>query len=102
MIKRENIIVPSEKIQQFCKKWNVVEMAFFGSVLRGDFDATSDVDILVTFKQGSEYDLFDFVTMTNELGAIFGREVDLVERDSLTNPFRRDHILQNLEIIYAA
>lgn len=40
--------------------------------------------------------------MQDELGQIFGREVDLVERDSLQNPFRRREILDNMQVIYAA
>jgi predicted nucleotidyltransferase len=40
--------------------------------------------------------------MLDKLKAIFGREVDLVEKRSVTNPFRRRHIRQNREVIYAA
>jgi predicted nucleotidyltransferase len=40
--------------------------------------------------------------MKDELTALFGREVDLVERDGLRNPFRRHAILTSKQIIYAA
>jgi len=40
--------------------------------------------------------------MIDELRAIFGREVDLVSRGGLRNPFRRHEILTTREIIYAA
>ena len=45
---------------------------------------------------------FDFVDMIDELKSIFGRNVDLVEKDSLRNPFRRQRILAGNEVIYAA
>jgi predicted nucleotidyltransferase len=50
----------------------------------------------------AEWGLFDFVDMIDELKAIFGRKVDLVEKDSLRNPFRRQAILTGNEVIYAA
>lgn len=77
-------------------------MSVFGSVLRSDFDADSDVDILVSFYEDARWSLFDWVDMIEELKEIIGREVDLVERESLRNPFRRDAILNNNEVIYAA
>lgn len=40
--------------------------------------------------------------MIDELKTIFGRKVDLVEKDSLRNPFRRERILADNEVIYAA
>jgi predicted nucleotidyltransferase len=49
--------------------------------------------------------LFDLVSMQDELQAILGREVDLVEREAVErseNYIRRRNILSNLEVIYAA
>jgi len=40
--------------------------------------------------------------MQNELNEIFGREIDLVEKDAIRNPFRRYSILRSKEVIYAA
>jgi hypothetical protein len=40
--------------------------------------------------------------MLDELAAIFGRQVDLVEKDAIRNPFRRHEILNNRRVIYAA
>jgi len=69
-------------------------------VLRDDFGPGSDVDVLVSFAPDAGWNLFDLVEMQEELKAIFGREVDLVERDGLRNPFRRRSILSNMEIVY--
>lgn len=78
------------------------ELSLFGSVLREDFGPDSDVDVLVTFVPNAPWSLFDWVDMVDELKAIFGRDVDLVEKEGLRNPFRRHAILTTREIIYAA
>ena len=77
-------------------------MALFGSVLSEEFQPDSDIDVLVSFRDDAGWSLFDLVDMTDELRDIFGREVDLVEKDSLRNPFRKQAILNSNEVIYAA
>lgn len=89
------------QLDDFCQRWKVTELALFGSAMREDFHAQSDIDALVSFAQQAGWSLFDMVEMQDELRHIFGREVDLVERDSLQNPFRRREILENMQVIYA-
>ncbi len=43
------IKISSENLEAFCKRYQVRRMSLFGSVLRDDFQANSDVDILVQF-----------------------------------------------------
>jgi len=93
--------IPDDKISDFCHRWKITELALFGSILRDDFGPDSDVDVLVSFTDDAGWSLFDLVDMIDELKAIFGREVDLVEKKALRNPFRRQTILQDREIIYA-
>jgi len=38
-----------KELVAFCKRWDVTEFALFGSAVRNDFSAESDVDVLVTF-----------------------------------------------------
>ncbi len=96
------LAVSPEPIRGFCEKWRVTELALFGSALRPDFDEQSDVDVLVSFEPGAPWSLFDLVSMQEELGMLFGREVDLVEKSALRNPFRREQILTSAQVIYAA
>jgi hypothetical protein len=96
------IKVPKDKIADFCRRWKVTELALFGSALRQDFSPDRDVDILVNFTEDADWDLFDWVNMINELKGIFEREVDLVEKTALRNPFRGHAILTTREVIYAA
>lgn len=96
------IEIPKEKIEDFCRRWKIKEMAIFGSVLREDFGPESDVDFLVTFVKHARWSLFDWVEMIEELKKITGREIDLVDRESIRNPFRRRSILARMEVIYGA
>ena len=97
-----NIDVPMDRIEAFCRKWKIRELSLFGSVLRDDFRPDSDVDVLVSFDPEAPWDLFHLVEMRDELIALFGRDVDLVEKEGLRNPFRRRTILDTREVIYAA
>jgi uncharacterized protein with HEPN domain/predicted nucleotidyltransferase len=94
---QSNIDLPQGEIADFCRRWNVAEFALFGSVLRDDFRPNSDVDVLVSFAPDFHWSLGDFVDMQLELSEIFGRQVDLVERSGLHNPFMRREILNSLE-----
>ena len=101
-MKFHNIDIPEERIADFCRRWKVVELALFGSVLRDDFRPDSDIDVLVTFTADCGWSLFDLAEMREELKDIFQREVDLVEKEGLRNPFRRHEILNHMEVVYAA
>ena len=93
--------IPKAKIADFCRRWRVKELAIFGSALGDDFRRDSDVDALVVFQDDAKWDLFDHMKAEAELKGIFGRQVDLVEKTAIRNPFRRRHILSNHEVIYA-
>lgn len=92
---------PTDQIAAFCQKWKITELAVFGSVLRDDFRPDSDVDILVSFTDDADWSLYDWVDMQEELHGIIGRQVDLVEKKGLHNPFRRHAILTTKQVIYA-
>ena len=101
-MKELKIKVPQESLNEFCRRWDVRELALFGSVLRDDFRGDSDVDVLISFSDGARWSLYEWVDMAEELQEIFGREVDLLSRRSLRNPFRRQEILSNQRVLYAA
>lgn len=94
--------IDSNRITDFCRRWRITELALFGSAIRDDFRPESDVDVLVTFEPDAPWTLWDLSRMRMELEEIFGREVDLVEKKALRNPFRRQAILSNQRVIYAA
>ena len=97
-----HIGVKPEEIAMFCRKWQITEFSLFGSVLREDFHSDSDVDVLVNFSNGAAWSLWDICDMREELQRLFGRQVDLVEKDALRNPFRKQEILRTHKVLYAA
>lgn len=94
------IDIDKDRLRDFCRRWKITEFALFGSVTRPDeFRVDSDVDVLARFEPGAPWTLFDWVHMENELAAIFGRRVDLVEREAVetsTNRFRKRSILDSV------
>ena len=97
-----NITIDRDRIKAFCRKWNVKELSVFGSVLRDDFGSESDVDVLVELAPNHGLGLYEWVDMIDELKVIFDRDVDLVAKGGLRNPFRRREILRTAQVIYAS
>ncbi|HEX2120697.1 MAG TPA: nucleotidyltransferase domain-containing protein [Thermoanaerobaculia bacterium] len=100
------IDVPKERLREFCRKWKVTEFALFGSVTRPEeFGEASDVDVLAAFAPDATWSLFEWVTMEEELAAIFGRPVDLVEKVAVersNNPHRKASILGSVVLLDVA
>lgn len=89
----------------FCDRWQIAELAFFGSVLRDDFGPASDVDVLVTFEPEARWSLLDHTVMEQELGQILDRKVDLLTRRAVersSNWLRRQAILESAQPYHAA
>ena len=96
------IDVSENKIAELCRKWKVAELSLFGSILRDDFGPNSDVDVLVVFQPDAPWSLWDLMDMKEKLEVLFGRPVDLVEKEALRNPWRKRQILSTYEVVYAA
>lgn len=95
--------LPKERIVEFCERWKIIELALFGSILRDDFRPDSDVDVLVTFALDAKWGLFKLVEMQQELEAIVGRDIDLIERKAIEgshNWLRRQEILGTAKTFY--
>lgn len=98
--KSKEIAAILNKIPEFCQRWKIIEMSLFGSVLREDFRADSDIDVLYKFAANHGWDLIDLVHLQQELEQIFGRKVDLVNKEGIKNPYLRHKILTNHQVIY--
>lgn len=97
-----NLQIDESALRVFCEKWDIAELAVFGSVLRDDFGPESDVDFLVTFGPGERWTIGDIAHMEVELSRMVGRRVEIVERDAVEqNPNRyvRGHILATAQPI---
>jgi len=99
-----DIRIRKVQLSEFCKRWNVSELALFGSILGADFNRESDVDVLVSFAPQAHITLFDMARMQEELREIFKRgDVDLVSKRELErsrNYLRRKQILDSAQVIH--
>ncbi|HUV63229.1 MAG TPA: nucleotidyltransferase family protein [Sedimentisphaerales bacterium] len=98
----QGIDISENKLAELCRKWKVTELSFFGSILRDDFGPNSDIDVLVVFQPDAPWSLWDLMEMKEQLETLFGRPVDLVEKEALRNPWRKRQILSTYEVVYAA
>jgi hypothetical protein len=99
-----NIELPIEKIQEFCDRWQISELAVFGSVLRDDFRPDSDIDVLVTFAPDAKRGLTETLQMKEELQNVLGRKVDFIVKAAIEqseNWLRRKNILESAQVVYA-
>ena len=93
------IHLSKSKNEKFCKKYHIVYLALFGSILTPKFNEQSDVDVLVKFEKKHIPHLFDMVKMESELASVVGRSVDLKTPNDLSSYFR-DNVLAQAMIIY--
>lgn len=93
--------IPIEELANFCRRYQVRELALFGSMLRQDYRSDSDVDLLVSFEPAARVTFLTLARMQRELEALLGRTVDLVPKDGL-KPVIRDHVLATARVLYAA
>lgn len=100
MSRKPQIGIPTGKVAGFCRRHHIRKLALFGSVLRDDFRAESDVDVLVEFEPSHTPGLA-FFAMEDELSEMLGRKVDLHTADFLSRYFRED-VLREAKVQYAA
>ena len=98
---KERLQASPSQIADFCQRWNIIELALFGSILRDDFRPDSDIDILASFAPNTCWNLFDFIQMQEQLETMLGRDVDFTHKQQIKNPFSRAAILETCHIIYS-
>jgi Predicted nucleotidyltransferases len=97
---RSKILLPRDYLEQFCRRYHILRLSLFGSVVRDDFGSTSDVDILVEFEPGYKVGYLKIAHMENELSEAIGRKVDLRTPGDLSRYFRQE-VMRNAEVHYA-
>lgn len=101
----DNPIIQSnlKAINELCRAHQVLRLDVFGSVVREDFDADSDVDVLVLFERGKGINAFQqYFDLKESLEALFGRQVDLVCANAIRNPYFKQELERSSQLIYAA
>lgn len=83
------------------KKYKVNRLFVFGSVLTDKFNGESDVDMIVDFKKEEVGDYFDnYFDFKYSLQDLFGRDVDLIEEQSIKNPYFKSNVESTRQLIY--
>jgi predicted nucleotidyltransferase len=96
----QRIEVPEEIIADFCRRHAIRRLSLFGSVLRDDFQADSDIDVLVEFEPGHVPGLA-FFAMQDELSQLLGREVEL-HTPAFLSPYFRKEVEREADVRYSA
>lgn len=95
--------IDQRKISALCKKHRIVRLALFGSILRDDFNADSDVDLLIESKVGHLNTLRSHQAAVDDFEAMFRRRVDLVRYAQVEDSsIRSREIRQTAQVIYGA
>ncbi len=76
-----------EEVLRIAARYGASNVRVFGSAVRGQATANSDVDLLVHMEQGRS--LFDLAALTVELEELLGHRVDVVPDDSIYWLLRR-------------
>lgn len=90
-------------IIKLCKAHKVKSLFAFGSVLSDNFNAESDIDLIVDFANMEVEDYadnyFDFKFSLQEL---FKRPIDLLEEKAIKNPYFRESVNQKRQLVYGS
>jgi len=76
-------------------------LSIFGSAIRADFRADSDIDLLVQFDPSARIGFLALAALQRELSDLLGRKVDLVPKDGL-KPLIRDSVVSGAKVLYHA
>ncbi len=90
-----------KKIKALCKKHKVMKLFVFGSVLTNRFNEESDIDFIVNFDKENVTDYFDnYFNLKYALEDLFKRKVDLLEEQTIRNPYLKKNVDATKALIY--
>jgi len=95
------IIDRIDALKQLCNTYKVKSMYVFGSVCTDKFSDKSDIDILISFDNLSVEQYTDnYFDLHYKLQDLFGRKIDLLTENSLSNPYFIKGVEQTKQLIY--
>ena len=74
------------------RQYHARQIFVFGSLVRGELRAESDIDFLVEFEAG--YKLRDHIRLTQDLQRLLGRRVEVVDRHALREELRATILME--------
>ena len=80
------------------RNFSVESIELFGSYVRGEQTKNSDLDVLVTFSEPNNVDLFKFIELRLFLKDELGVDVDLIEKDTLKTRLKSQILEEAIKI----
>ena len=92
------------QLRELCRRYHVARLDVFGSAASERFDTTrSDLDFVVEYLPVTAAMTMDaYFGFKEGLEQLFGREVDLVERTAVRNPYFQEELEETQVPVYAA
>src|SRR5665213_3143196 len=92
-----------DNIRRLCNTYSVKKLYVFGSAASETMDKYSDIDFLISFQNISAEQYSDnYFSMHYALEVFFGRKIDLLTENSLSNPYFIQSIEKTKKLLYAA
>ena len=95
-----DVELPDAEVAEICRRYQVKELAVFGSAARGEMRPDSDLDLLVEFLPEAEVSLLQHFAAEREFSELLGRKVDLVSKRALREGLKKE-VLSQARLIYA-
>ena len=91
-----------EAVAALCRSLGVRSLELFGSAATGRFtEGTSDVDFIVTFKDGQAKGIARvYLRLADGLERLLGGAVDLLTPEAIRNPYFRQSVDATRRLIY--
>lgn len=94
-------IMNNKVLEELCIQHNVIRLYLFGSYSQNNATEESDIDFLVKFGDVDLYDYFDnYLDLKEKLEKLYNKKVDLVEEQTIKNPFLASSINSTKQLIY--
>ncbi len=89
------------QIKKLCEKYRVRSFSAFGSVTREDFNANSDIDFVVDFKETDPFKYTDlYFKLKESLEKLLKRPIDLIEERAIKNQYFKKELEETKVLIY--
>ncbi len=89
------------EIFALCKQHKVKKLYVFGSVLTDSFNGESDIDLIVEFNKIDEREYANnYYDLKFSLQDVLKRPVDLLEEQAIKNPYFREIVDKQRQVVY--
>ena len=101
---QEEIKNKTDELKKLCSIFRVKRLYIFGSATNNNFNADSDVDLLISFEDDLSVEEYtnNFFALHEKLSSLFVRSIDLVTERTLSNPYFIESVNKTKQLIYEA